>query len=218
MRLKRKLDKGDKPGRWSTKCAWVHGRCAEGVQREHGGAQMCVERCTRVRKGAQGCAKVHKGARMCAKRCAIVRKRYARCTQMHERCGQVHKWGRSLGRVGGWCGCGGCRPSAEKVKKVENFRKIFESVPVLTGLTTKIDLEGVDGGGTRPGGVWGECQLSLEGSGSPGGGGEPEWVCTCARKIKNRIGLNGKLTSLIEKKGESCFQDDGWATENWLGG
>src|SRR5258708_7514945 len=90
-----------------------------------------------ARKGAQGCAKVHEGVQMCTKRCTIVRKRYARCMQVHERCGQVCKgstevhrrvrrWGRSLGRVGRWCGCGGCRPSAEKVKKVENFSKIFQ--------------------------------------------------------------------------------------------
>ena len=78
---------------------------------------MCEKVC-KVHAGAQ---KARKGAQVCA--------------EVH---GRVHRWGRSPGRVGGWCGCGGCRPSAEKVKEVEKFRKILESVPVLTGLTTKI--------------------------------------------------------------------------------
>src|SRR5258708_552894 len=130
----------------------VRGRCAKGAQRcanvhgkVHKGAQRCAdvcERCTKVRKGARGCAnvceKVRNSAQKVCKVCAgaqKVRKGAQVCAEVR---GRVHRWGQSLGRVGGWCGCGGCRPSAEKVKEVEKFRKILKSVPVLTGLTTKI--------------------------------------------------------------------------------
>src|SRR5260370_29554587 len=50
-----------------------------------------------------------------------------RCAKGAEVDGRVLRWGQSLGRVGRWCGCGGCRPSGEKVKKVEKFRKISKN-------------------------------------------------------------------------------------------
>src|SRR5258708_3886454 len=96
----------------------------EGVQREHGGVQMCVERC------------------------AIVCRRCARCMQVCKRHGRGHNWARrcaegcaggarAWAEWGGGAGVVGAGPVQRK-SKVENFRKIFESVPVLTGLTTKI--------------------------------------------------------------------------------
>src|SRR5258708_7659406 len=132
-------------------CAKVH-RCAQKVHKGSAKVRKCAQ------KGAQRCAKVCKGAQMCAKRCTKVRKGVRGCVNVREKvrnsaqkvckvhtgtqkawkgvqvCAEVHRrvhrWGRSPGRVGGWCGCGGCRPSAEKVKEVEKFRKILKSVPV----------------------------------------------------------------------------------------
>src|SRR5260221_12882276 len=102
----------------------VRGRCAKGVQRcanVHGKVHKGVQRCARVCKGAQWCAKGAQGARRCAKGSAEVR-------------GRVRRWGQSPGRLGGWCGCGGCRPSAEKLKK--NIQ-IFRKQACLIGLTAK---------------------------------------------------------------------------------
>ena len=113
---------------------------------------MCMERCTRVRKGAQkvhkGSAKVHEcaqkgaqrctkvceGVRMCAKRCAIVHKRCARCAQVHKRRGRVRKcvWRCTEGCAGGagaraeWVGGAGvvgAGPVQRKSKKSKNFEK-----------------------------------------------------------------------------------------------
>src|SRR5258708_1943418 len=131
---------------------------------------MCMERCTRVRKGVQGCAdvckrcakgvqrctRVREGAQMCMKRCAIVHKRCARCAQVRKRCRRVRKCAQIVapgdsivGRWSGWCEC---RPSAQGSEN----SGIFEYVPVLTGLTAKnqlrVDWGGCGGGGTRPGG------------------------------------------------------------------
>src|SRR5258708_6285610 len=90
----------------------VHG-CTEGGQRECGGVQKGAQRGVRVhkwaKKGAEGCTKVckvHAGAQKVQKGAQV-------CMQVR---GRVRRWGQSPGRVGGWCGCGGCRPSAEKVK------------------------------------------------------------------------------------------------------
>src|SRR5258708_3341061 len=116
--------------------------CAKGAQRECKGAQMCAKRCTKVHKGVRGCANVcgkvrNSVQKVCKVRAGAqkVRKGAQVCAEVRRR---VCRWGWSPGRVGRWCGCGGCRPSAEKVKEVEKFRKILKSVPVLTGLTTKI--------------------------------------------------------------------------------
>src|SRR5258708_17246663 len=113
-------------------CAWKGAQgCTKGVQRcvnVHKGARGCANVREKVCNSAQKVRKVHAGAQKARKGAQV-------CAEVR---GRVCRWGRSLGRVGGWCRCGGCRPSAEKVKEVEKFRKILESVPVLTGLTTKI--------------------------------------------------------------------------------
>ncbi len=140
--------------------------CTKGAQRECKGAQGCARVRECAQKGAQWCTKVCEGVRMCTKRCAIVRKRCARCAEVHEReCRGARKGaqvGPEPGQIGQvvrvWWVQAQCRES-------QRSRKISKN--------------------TRPGGVWGECQLSLEGSGSPGGGGEPEWVRVPTRKIEN---------------------------------
>ena len=145
---------------------------------------MCAKRCTKVHKGVQGCVnvcekvcKVHAGAQKAQKGAQV-------CTEVH---GRVRRWGWSPGRVGGWCGCGECRPSAEKLKKKHrNFSKTCLFDRAYCKKLTWSRLGKGSGSGTRPGDGWGVCQLSLEGSGSPGGGGEPEQVRARARKIENR--------------------------------
>src|SRR5260221_10321764 len=86
----------------------------DGAQSAHG----CTEG---VRKVCKGSAEVH--GRVC-KGSMEVHGRV--CKGSVEVRGRVRRWGRSPGRVGGWCRCGGCRPSAEKVKSrkfSKNFRK-----------------------------------------------------------------------------------------------
>src|SRR5258708_30600853 len=94
--------------------------CAKGVQRECKGVQMCAKRCTKVCKGVQGVCRCAKGA----EGCASVRTGAQKGAQVGPEPGQS---GRVV-RV--WWVQAQCRESQKS--------KIFESVPVLTGLTTKI--------------------------------------------------------------------------------
>src|SRR5258706_10697905 len=86
----------------------VCGRCAKGAERCMEGCAKGAWRCT------EGCAK---GAWRCAEGCA-------------GGAGARAEWAGGAGVVGAG--------PVQRKSKVENFRKIFESVPVLTGLTTKI--------------------------------------------------------------------------------
>src|SRR5258708_7000913 len=142
----------------------------DGAQSAHG----CTEG---VRKVCKGSAEVH------GRGCKGSMEVHGRvCKGSVEGRGRVRRWGRSPGRVGGWCRCGGCRPRAEK------------------GKNRKFSWEGVDGGGTRAGGVWGECQLSLEGSGSLGGGGNQNGCAHAhARKSKIRWSLNENFKRVASK-------------------
>src|SRR5258707_14313328 len=106
------------------RCAKGAWRCAEGCAKVHEGARMCAKRCARLHKGAQGCANVHKkehnSAQKVHKVCAGAQKVCKGAQVCAEVRGRVHRWGRSPGRVGRWCGCGGCGSRGEEV----NSRKL----------------------------------------------------------------------------------------------
>src|SRR5258708_4946808 len=99
-----------------------------------------------VQRSVQGCAKV----------CGWVRT-----------CVQVVAPGDGV--VGGWSRWYGCMPSAPRGEN----SKIFECVPVLTGLTAKnrlrVDWRGVGVVAQGQGMDGGVCQVSLGANGSPGG-------------------------------------------------
>src|SRR5258708_4227297 len=101
-----------------------------------------------VQRSVQGCAKVSEGVhnsvqKVCRQHGRVHRRCRRVCTQ-HRRvhtCAQVVTPGNGV--VGRWSGWYGCMPSAPRGEN----SKIFECVPVLTGLTAKnrlrVDWRGV---------------------------------------------------------------------------
>src|SRR5258708_6524097 len=94
-----------------------------------------------VQRSAQGCTKVHEGVHNSVQKvCRQHGRVHRRCRRVRT-CVQVVAPGDRV--VGGWSGWYGCMPSAPRGEN----SKIFECVPVLTGLTAKnrlrVDWRGV---------------------------------------------------------------------------
>src|SRR5258707_7762839 len=96
--------------------------------------KWCTKKCARVHNSAQKVCQQHGRVRTQRRRVCTQRRRVHTCAQVVAPGNRV---------VGGWSGWYGCMPSAPRGEN----SKIFECVPVLTGLTTKnrlrVDWKGV---------------------------------------------------------------------------
>src|SRR5258708_207354 len=109
-----------------------------------------------AQRSTQGCTKVCEGVRNSVQKVCQQHGRVRRQRRRVRTCVQVVTPGNGV--VGGWSGWYGCMPSAPRGEN----SKIFECVPVLTGLTAKNRLrvdwrgvgvvaqgQGMDGGGAK---------------------------------------------------------------------